>query len=149
MIRIFSDGACSGNPGPGGWAAIIWNGQQKRVLKGGEMETTNNRMELLGAINALEGLKAMATSGQQIIVFMDSKYVVKGMNDWVSRWQLQGWRTADKKPVKNKDLWLRLLAASKDYKVLWQWVKGHSDLEENEEADRIARNELEKYRLNE
>ena len=112
------------------------------------METTNNRMELLGAINALEGLKAMATSGQQIIVFMDSKYVVKGMNDWVSRWQLQGWRTADKKPVKNKDLWLRLLAASKDYKVLWQWVKGHSDLEENEEADRIARNELEKYRLN-
>ena len=147
MIRIFADGACSGNPGPGGWAAIILDGRKRRTLRGGEAKTTNNRMELLGAISALESLKKKTPSADQgIIVLMDSQYVVRGMNDWIVRWEEQGWRTKNRELVKHKDLWQRLLAASKDRKVSWQWVRGHAGLRENEEADRMAREEIENYR---
>ena len=142
MIKIFTDGACSGNPGPGGWAAIILMDNKKQVLKGGAADTTNNRMELLGPIHALESLAA----GKTISIYADSKYVVRGMNEWIDRWRQNNWCNAQKKPVKNQDLWRRLAALSERHTIHWEWVKGHTGLKENEEADSIARNELELYR---
>ena len=134
-IEIFTDGACSGNPGPGGWGAILrWNGHEKE-LSGGERATTNNRMELLAAIRALEALKAPSV----VTIHTDSKYVMDGLTKWLPKWKRNGWKTADKKPVKNDDLWRALDDACSRHDVKWRWVKGHDGHEENERADALAR----------
>jgi ribonuclease HI len=134
-VEIFTDGACSGNPGPGGWGAILrWNGSEKE-LSGGEPETTNNRMELMAAISALEALKEPVTAD----LFTDSSYVRDGIGKWMFGWKKNGWKTADKKPVKNAELWQRLDAANKRHKVEWHWIKGHAGHPENERADELAR----------
>ncbi len=134
-IVLFTDGACSGNPGPGGWGAIlVWNGLE-RELNGGEHETTNNRMELMGAIAGLEALKRPCA----VELFTDSRYVMDGITKWVKGWKRNGWKTAEKKPVKNEDLWRRLDAARARHDVTWRWVKGHDGNEMNERADALAR----------
>lgn len=134
-VEIFTDGACSGNPGPGGWGAILrWNGTEKE-LSGGEAETTNNRMELMAAISALEALKVPVSAD----LFTDSSYVRDGIGKWMFGWKKNGWKTADKKPVKNAELWQRLDEANKRHKVEWHWVKGHAGHPENERADELAR----------
>ena len=134
-VEIFTDGACSGNPGPGGWGAILrWNGSEKE-LSGGDAETTNNRMELMAAISALEALKESVTAD----LFTDSSYVRDGIGKWMFGWKKNGWKTADKKPVKNAELWQRLDAANKRHKVDWHWIKGHAGHPENERADELAR----------
>ena len=134
-IVLFTDGACSGNPGPGGWGAIlVWNGLE-RELNGGERETTNNRMELMGAIAGLEALKRPCA----VELFTDSRYVMDGITKWVNGWKRNGWKTAEKKPVKNEDLWRRLDAARARHDVTWRWVKGHDGNEMNERADALAR----------
>ena len=133
-VVIHTDGACSGNPGPGGWGAILAAGGKERELKGGEAHTTNNRMELMAAISALEALKKPCT----VDLHTDSKYVQDGISKWIHGWKRNGWRTADKKPVKNMDLWQRLDAAIKQHDVRWHWVKGHVGHELNERADRLA-----------
>ena len=135
-VEIFTDGACSGNPGPGGWGAILRFNGTTRELSGGEAETTNNRMELLAAISALNALKEPCT----VDLHTDSKYVMDGLTKWVKGWQRNGWRTADKKPVKNAELWHALLAAVARHKIEWQWVKGHAGHPENERADTLASN---------
>jgi len=133
-IRIWTDGACLGNPGPGGWGALMrWNGHE-RELSGGEANTTNNRMELMAAIQALEALKRPSV----VDLTTDSQYVRKGMLEWMANWKRNGWRTASKKPVKNDDLWKRLDAAVARHEVHWHWVKGHSGHPENERADELA-----------
>ena len=134
-VEIFTDGACTGNPGPGGWGAILrWRGRE-RELSGGEAETTNNRMELTAAIMALEALKRpMAVS-----LTTDSQYVRQGVTEWLAGWKARNWRTADKKPVKNQDLWQRLEAAAAPHRVAWHWVRGHAGHPENERADALAR----------
>ena len=136
----FTDGACSGNPGPGGWGVLLQarDGEtvlKERDLKGGEADTTNNRMELLAAINALEALGRATV----ITVVTDSAYVKNGLTSWIHGWKRNGWRTADKKPVKNADLWQRLDAAAARHQVTWKWVKGHAGHPENERADELAR----------
>ena len=141
-VELFTDGACSGNPGPGGWAAILRMGERERELSGGEPATTNNRMELMGVISGLEALKRPCT----VTVNTDSKYVLDGASKWIHGWKKNGWRTADKKPVKNVELWQRLDAAQKPHKLRWVWVKGHSGHVENERADELARLEVEKLR---
>jgi ribonuclease HI len=134
-VDAFTDGACSGNPGPGGWGAILrWRGHEKE-LSGGEPETTNNRMELMAAIQALETLKRPA----RVRVHTDSTYVRDGITKWLGSWKRRGWKTADKKPVKNVDLWQRLEAAALRHDVSWHWVRGHSGHPENERADALAR----------
>jgi ribonuclease HI len=134
-VIIHTDGACSGNPGPGGWGAILeWNGH-KRELKGGEPHTTNNRMELMAAIMALETLKRPCT----VEVHTDSQYLRDGITKWIHGWKRNGWRTADKKPVKNADLWQRLDAALARHNVSWHWVRGHAGHDLNERADELAR----------
>lgn len=133
MITIYTDGASRGNPGPGGWGAIIIRKDEVRELGGKEAHTTNNRMELTAAIRAL---KAVSESGMTI--YTDSEYVSKGMNEWIKRWQEKGWKTANKKPVLNQDLWQKLLEVSKDKKVEWKYVAGHSGVPLNERADEIA-----------
>ena len=133
-VQLFTDGACKGNPGPGGWGAVLRYGDKERELSGGEAHTTNNRMELMGAI---EGLKAL-TRPCDVILFTDSVYVKDGITKWIHGWIRNGWRTADKKPVKNADLWQALLDATKRHKIDWQWVKGHAGHPENERADRLA-----------
>mgnify|MGYP003519521828 FL=1 len=134
-VEIFTDGACSGNPGPGGYGAILrWNGSEKE-LSGGDAETTNNRMELMAAISALEALKEPVTAD----LFTDSSYVRDGIGKWMFGWKKNGWKTADKKPVKNAELWQRLDAANKRHKVEWHWIKGHAGHPENERADELAR----------
>ena len=134
-VEIFTDGACSGNPGPGGWGAILrWNGTEKE-LKGGEAETTNNRMELMAAIRGLEALKRSCT----VRLTTDSEYVRKGITEWLPNWKRRNWRTAARKPVKNAELWQRLDAAARRHDVEWVWVKGHSGHPENERADELAR----------
>jgi len=134
-VRIWTDGACSGNPGPGGWGALLtWNGHEKE-LKGGAGDTTNNRMELIAAIEALEALKRPAT----VEIHTDSQYLRGGITEWLPGWKRNGWRTAAKKPVKNADLWQRLEAAEARHQVEWHWVKGHAESAENERADRLAR----------
>ncbi len=134
VVEIFSDGACKGNPGAGGWGALLRSGGQEKELFGGEALTTNNRMELLAVIRALESLKRPCT----VIVHTDSQYVQKGIMEWVHNWKLRGWRTADKKPVKNVDLWQQLDALRNGHEVEWRWVKGHAGHEGNERADALA-----------
>lgn len=133
-VIIHTDGACSGNPGPGGWGAILEFGDARKELKGGERDTTNNRMELLAAISALEALKKPCS----VDLTTDSQYVRQGITSWIHNWKRNGWKTADKKPVKNADLWQELLAAAKPHKIKWQWVKGHAGHPENERADKLA-----------
>ena len=141
-VELFTDGACSGNPGPGGWAAILRMGEKERELSGGEPATTNNRMELMGVISGLEALKRPC----EVKLYTDSRYVLDGATKWIHGWKKNGWRTADKKPVKNVELWQRLDAAQKPHKLKWVWVKGHSGHVENERADELARLEIEKLR---
>ena len=137
-IEIFTDGACSGNPGPGGWGAVLhWRGHEKEI-KGGAPETTNNRMEMMAAIRALESLKRPA----QVRIHTDSTYLRNGITKWIQAWKAKGWRTANKKPVKNVDLWRRLEAAIERHDVEWHWIKGHAGHPENERADRLAREGL-------
>jgi ribonuclease HI len=134
-VEIFTDGACSGNPGPGGWGAILrWRGEEKE-LSGGEPETTNNRMEMMAAIRALEAL----TRPAQVRLHTDSAYLRDGIMRWIHAWKAKGWKTADKKPVKNVDLWQRLETAAERHDVEWIWVRGHSGHPENERADKLAR----------
>ena len=134
-VDIYTDGACSGNPGPGGWGALmIWNGHEKE-LSGGEPATTNNRMELMAAIMALEALKR----GRHVRIHTDSTYVKDGITKWIHNWKKNGWKTAAKQPVKNAELWKRLEAALESHEVSWHWVKGHSDHPENDRADALAR----------
>ena len=133
-VIVHTDGACSGNPGPGGWGAILTYGEHEKELKGGEAHTTNNRMELMAAISALEALKRPST----VEMHTDSKYVHDGISKWIHGWKKKGWKTADKKPVKNVDLWQRLDDAIKHHDVHWRWVKGHAGHEMNERADQLA-----------
>jgi ribonuclease HI len=133
-VIIHTDGACSGNPGPGGWGAILSYGEHEKELKGGEPHTTNNRMELMGAISALEALKRPST----VELHTDSKYVHDGISKWIHGWKRNGWKTAVKKPVKNVDLWQRLDQAIQRHEVHWRWVKGHAGHELNERADKLA-----------
>jgi len=135
LVEIFTDGACSGNPGPGGWGAILRFRGQEKELSGGETPTTNNRMELMAAIEGLKALKRPA----QVRVWTDSVYVRDGITKWVHGWKRSGWKTADKKPVKNVDLWQALLEAAKPHDVEWRWIKGHAGHPENERADALAR----------
>ena len=134
-VEIFTDGACSGNPGPGGWGAILRFNGSTRELSGGEAETTNNRMELLAAISALTALKEPVLAD----LYTDSAYVKDGISKWIQGWKRNGWRTADKKPVKNAELWQALDEARKQHEVTWHWVKGHDGHVENERADELAR----------
>ena len=134
-VQIYTDGACSGNPGPGGWGALLrWKGTDKE-MSGGERETTNNRMEMMAAISALESLKRTVP----VDLYTDSTYVRDGITKWLPGWKSNGWKTAAKKPVKNQDLWLRLEAAMRDHDIKWHWVKGHAGHPENERADELAR----------
>jgi ribonuclease HI len=137
-VEIFTDGACSGNPGPGGWGALLRYGTVEKELSGGEALTTNNRMELMAAIVALEALKRPA----RVRVHTDSQYLRNGITEWLPSWKRRGWKTADKKPVKNADLWQRLEAAEKPHQVEWLWVRGHDGHIENERVDQIARNAI-------
>ncbi|HUJ03045.1 MAG TPA: ribonuclease HI [Rhizomicrobium sp.] len=134
-IEIFSDGACSGNPGPGGWAAILRSGAHEKEISGGERATTNNRMEMTAVIRALVSIKKPST----VIVHTDSRYVIDGVTQWLKRWKSNGWKTADKKPVKNEDLWRALDEAVNGHDVHWRWVRGHTGHPENERADALAR----------
>lgn len=134
-VVIFTDGACSGNPGPGGWGAVLMWGDVRKELSGGEAATTNNRMEMLAAISALEALK----KPMPIDLWVDSQYVKDGITKWIFGWKKNGWKTADKKPVKNVELWQRLDAAVRRHDVAWHWVKGHAGHPENERADELAR----------
>ena len=133
-VDIFTDGACRGNPGPGGWGALLWHAERNKELYGSERETTNNRMELMAAIIALESLKRPC----DVTLTTDSQYVRKGITEWIVNWKRRGWKTADKKPVKNQDLWQRLEAATHKHKIHWKWIKGHSGHAENERADQLA-----------
>lgn len=132
---MYTDGACSGNPGPGGWGTVLISGNHRKELFGGEAETTNNRMEMMAVIQGAEALKRASS----VDVFTDSTYVLKGMTEWLEGWKKRGWRTAAKKPVKNVDLWQRLEKALDRHEVNWIWVKGHSGVPENERADELAR----------
>jgi ribonuclease HI len=134
-VTIYTDGACSGNPGAGGWAAILIYGDHEKELKGGELLTTNNRMELMAAIAALEALNRSCV----VDIHTDSQYLRNGIMAWIKQWKNNGWRTADKKPVKNEDLWKRLDAALAQHRVRWHWVRGHAGHSINERADRLAR----------
>ncbi len=137
-IIIYTDGACSGNPGPGGWGVILMSGGHRKELKGGEVMTTNNRMELMAAISALQALKQPSI----VDLHTDSQYVRNGIMQWINQWKRNGWRTAEKKPVKNEDLWKRLDAALGEHRVRWHWVRGHAGHEHNERADELAREGL-------
>ena len=133
-VEIFTDGACRGNPGPGGWGAVLRYKGRERHLHGGEAHTTNNRMELMAVIRALEALKRPC----RVRITTDSQYVQKGITQWIHGWKRRGWRTADKRPVKNEDLWRELDALCAGHDVSWEWVRGHSGHPENELADRLA-----------
>lgn len=133
-VIVYTDGACSGNPGPGGWAALLQCAGKEKELSGGEGMTTNNRMELMGAIMALKSLKEPC----RVELHTDSTYVMKGMTEWVKGWAARGWKTADKKPVKNVELWLELVEAAKIHKVTWKWVKAHNGHKENDRVDALA-----------
>ncbi len=141
-VIIHTDGACSGNPGPGGWGAILTFGDTEKELKGSEAHTTNNRMELMAAISALEALKKPC----RVDLHTDSKYVQDGISKWIHGWKRNGWKTADKKPVKNVDLWKRLDEAMARHQVKWHWVKGHIGHELNERADQLARDAIAELR---
>lgn len=134
VVRIYGDGACKGNPGPGGWGAVLkWNGHE-RELFGGEPNTTNNRMELLAVIKALDSLSRIC----KVEVYTDSQYVQKGISEWIIGWKRRGWKTADRKPVKNAELWRQLDVLAGRHQVSWHWVRGHSGHPENERADQLA-----------
>jgi ribonuclease HI len=133
-VEIFTDGACKGNPGPGGWGAVIRSGEREKEISGGEALTTNNRMELMAAIEALRALKRPC----EVTLHTDSIYVRDGITKWIHGWQRNGWRTADRKPVKNAVLWQALLEAAAPHKIEWKWVKGHAGHPENERADQLA-----------
>jgi ribonuclease HI len=133
-VEIFTDGACKGNPGPGGWGALLRFGEHEKELKGGERDTTNNRMELMAVIQALESLKRPC----HVVLTVDSRYVRDGVERWMPRWKRNGWMTAERKPVKNQDLWQRLDQALTGHRIDWRWIKGHSGHAENERADRLA-----------
>ncbi len=141
-VDVYTDGACSGNPGPGGWGAILTSGENEREISGGEADTTNNRMELMAAIMALETMKRPV----EVHLHTDSTYVRDGITKWIHGWKKNGWRTAAKKPVKNADLWQRLEEAAARHTVEWHWVKGHAGHPQNERADELARGGLEAYR---
>jgi ribonuclease HI len=141
-VVIYTDGACSGNPGPGGWGAILSFAGKEKELKGGELHTTNNRMELMAAISALEAL----TKPCDVDLHTDSQYVRNGISSWINGWKKNGWKTADKKPVKNVDLWQKLDAALKQHTVRWHWVKGHAGHPMNERADQLARDAIAELR---
>jgi ribonuclease HI len=143
-VSIYTDGACRGNPGPGGWGAILRYGGHERELYGYESQTTNNRMELMAAIVALETLKRPC----DIVLTTDSEYVRKGITEWLAGWKVRGWKTADKKPVKNQDLWERLDQASARHRVRWDWIKGHSGHPENERADQLANRAIDEAQEN-
>ena len=134
LIEIFTDGACRGNPGPGGWAALLRKGSAEREISGGEPDTTNNRMELLAAIHALNALSKPC----RVELHTDSVYVRDGITRWIHKWRLNGWRTSDKKPVKNAELWQQLVEAAAPHRVEWRWVKGHSGHPENDRVDALA-----------
>ena len=135
MIIAYTDGACSGNPGPGGWGVVLIDGDDRTELKGGESATTNNRMELMAAMKALE----TAADGAPVTIYTDSQYVKNGVTTWIKSWKKNGWKTAAKKPVKNQDLWVELDALANARPVDWRWVKGHAGHPENERADALAR----------
>jgi len=134
-VVMYTDGACSGNPGPGGWGAVMIAGKHRKELFGGERETTNNRMEMMAVICGAEALKR----GCSVDIYTDSTYVMKGITEWLEGWKKRGWRTASKQPVKNVDLWQRLEKALDRHEVKWYWVKGHSGVPGNERADELAR----------
>ena len=142
QVVIYTDGACSGNPGPGGWGAVMISGDHVKEICGGEPDSTNNRMELMAAIQALEALKKPC----KVELHTDSTYVMKGISEWIHGWKKRGWKTADNKPVKNDDLWRRLDAARSRHDVTWKWVKGHAGHELNERADGLARKGLQDAR---
>ena len=133
-VVIYTDGACKGNPGPGGWGALLQYGRRERELFGSESRTTNNRMELIAVIRALESLKRTAT----VEIYTDSQYVKNGIETWINTWKRNGWRTSDRKPVKNADLWLELDGLVREHDIRWHWVKGHADTEGNQRADALA-----------
>ena len=141
MYEIFTDGACAGNPGPGGWGALICNGENENELTGGAAETTNNRMELLAAIEALKSLP----DGSAVRLTTDSVYVKDGITNWIKNWKARGWKTAAKKPVKNVDLWQELDSEAQRHSVEWHWVKGHAGHAGNERADELARQGMAPY----
>jgi len=141
-VTIYTDGACSGNPGPGGWGAILRFGEHEKELKGGEAETTNNRMELQAAIEALNAL----TRPCAVDLYTDSTYVRSGIKEWLAGWKRKNWRTSQNKPVKNADLWQALDAARERHDVTWHWVKGHAGHPENERADELARGGMAPYK---
>ncbi len=148
-LFVYTDGACSGNPGPGGWGALMIARDGDKILKerelcGGEPHTTNNRMELLGAINALEALERPST----LTIITDSAYVKNGVTTWIHGWKRNGWRTSNKKPVKNVELWQRIDEAQARHTVTWEWVKGHAGHPENERADELARTGMEPFKAN-
>ena len=134
IVSVYADGACKGNPGPGGWGVLIRMGEHSKELCGGELMTTNNRMELTAVIRALEALKRTC----QLKIYTDSVYVQKGMTEWLVSWKARGWRTSDKKPVKNDDLWKQLDGLAQPHEIEWIWVKGHAGHEGNERADALA-----------
>jgi len=134
VIRIYTDGACRGNPGPGGWAALLMQGEERKELCGAEALTTNNRMELTAVIRALEALKRPVMAQ----LYTDSQYVMRGMMEWLPAWKARGWRTADRKAVKNQDLWQRLEELAAQHRLEWHWVPGHAGVEGNERVDRLA-----------
>jgi ribonuclease HI len=134
-IEIFTDGACSGNPGPGGWGAILRTGAHEKELSGGEKATTNNRMEMMAVIQGLAAL----TRPSKVTLYTDSRYVLDGATKWIKNWKKNGWKTADKKPVKNEDLWRLLEVEAARHEIAWKWVRGHDGHAENERADALAR----------
>ena len=134
IVEVYTDGACRGNPGPGGWGVLLRYGETEKEMYGGEVETTNNRMELMAAIQALENL----TRECKVVLTTDSEYVRKGITEWMANWKKRGWKTASKQPVKNKDLWQRLDKAASEHQVEWHWVRGHTGHPENERADQLA-----------
>jgi ribonuclease HI len=137
-VELFTDGACSGNPGPGGWAALLRYGVREKLLSGGEPETTNNRMEMMAAIAGLEAIRRAS----RVRLATDSQYLMRGITEWLPRWERNGWMTSAKEPVKNRDLWERLVAALARHEVRWEWVRGHSGHPENERVDAAARTAL-------
>ena len=142
VVDAYTDGACLGNPGPGGWGVLLRYGENEKELSGGHGQTTNNRMELIAAIKALEEIK----TGSKVNIYTDSKYVMNGITDWINRWKKNGWKTAANKPVANVDLWMQLDTAIRKHEVSWNWIRGHTGHPDNERADSLAKSAAsEKY----